>query len=93
MPARSAISPTGVSGADMFVVCIFAWALLGFGNVYYGVAQRARDVLIENLKDKRSIVLTRPMIYHAEVQHGVADMVLEVDIQDAGAAPAPASTA
>src|SRR5574338_42760 len=73
------ILPEGIAGADMFVVCIFAWALLGFGNVYYGVAQRARDVLIENLKDKRSIVLTRPMIYHAEVQHGVADMVLELE--------------
>ncbi|MGE5815339.1 MAG: acyl-CoA dehydrogenase family protein [Acidobacteriota bacterium] len=73
------VIPEGVGGADMFVVCIFAWALLGFGNVYYGVAQRARDVLLENLKDKRSIVLTRPMIYHAEVQHGVADMVLELE--------------
>jgi alkylation response protein AidB-like acyl-CoA dehydrogenase len=73
------VLPEGVTGADMFVVCIFAWALLGFGNVYYGVAQRARDLVLEALKDKRSIVLTRPMIYHAEVQHGVAEMVLELE--------------
>jgi alkylation response protein AidB-like acyl-CoA dehydrogenase len=73
------VLPEGVSGADLFVVHIFAWALLGFGNIYYAVATRARDLLLESLKDKRSILLTRPMIYHAEVQHGVADMVLELE--------------
>ena len=29
---------------DAFVLAIFAWALLGFGNVYYGIAQRACDL-------------------------------------------------
>ncbi len=73
------VIPPGVAGADLFVVCVFAWALLGFGNVYYGVAQRARDLLLEALKDKKSINLTRPMVYHAEVQHGIAEMILELE--------------
>jgi len=32
--------PTGFAGIDPFVLGIFAWALIGFGNVYYGQAQR-----------------------------------------------------
>lgn len=73
------VLPEGFAGADAFVVNIFAWALIGFGNVYYGLAMRARDLLLEALKGKRSVVLTRPMTYHAEVQHGVAEMVLELE--------------
>ncbi len=73
------VLPAGFGGADMFIVCVFAWALIGFGNVYYAVAQRARDLLLEGLKDKKSICLTRPMIYHAEIQHGIAEMVLELE--------------
>ena len=33
------ILPAG--GADLFVLAVFAWALLGFGNIYYGMSQRA----------------------------------------------------
>jgi len=28
-------------GADVFIVAVFAWALLGFGNIYCGMARRA----------------------------------------------------
>ena len=35
------ILPAGA--ADNFIVAMFVWALLGFGNIYYGVAQRAMD--------------------------------------------------
>lgn len=69
----------GAAGLDLFVLSIFAWALLGFGNVYYGLAQRALDITVESLKNKTSIALSRPMIYHAEMQHGVAEMVLELE--------------
>ena len=31
--------PTGT--ADPFILSIFAWGLLGLGNIYYGIAQRA----------------------------------------------------
>ena len=67
----------GAAGIDLFVIGIFAWALLGFANIYYGIAQRMLDLTIESLKTKTSIGLTRPMIYHPEVQHDVAEMVME----------------
>lgn len=61
---------------DPFVLALFAWALLGFASVYCGVAQRAVDIAIPSLKNKTSLGLTRPMAYHPEVQHAVAQMVL-----------------
>ncbi len=69
----------GAAGVDLFVLGIFAWALLGFANVYYGMAQRALDFTIPNLKTKTSVAMSRPMAYHAEVQHSVADMVIEME--------------
>jgi Acyl-CoA dehydrogenases len=69
----------GAAGMDQFVLGIFAWALLGFGNIYYGMARRALDLTVETVKKKTSIGLSRPMSYHAEVQHGVAEMVLELE--------------
>ena len=69
----------GAAGIDLFVLGIFAWALLGFGNVYYGLARRVLDDTIASLKTKTSIALTRPMIYHPEVQHQIAEMVMELE--------------
>jgi len=63
----------------MFVLSVFAWALLGFGNVYYGLAQRALDQTINSVKTKSSMALSRSMAYHPEVQHVIADMVLELE--------------
>ena len=62
-----------------FVLGLFAWALLGFGNIYYGLARRALDLTIESAKSKRSIALSRPMAYHAELQHRVAEMGLALE--------------
>jgi len=73
------VVPAGAAGVDMFVLGIFAWALLNFGNVYYGLALRVRDIIVEHLKTKSSIGLTRSMAYHAEVQHGIAEMVIELE--------------
>jgi alkylation response protein AidB-like acyl-CoA dehydrogenase len=73
------IVPAGAAGADAFVIWFFTWALVGFGNVYYGLALRVREVLIEQLRTKTSIALTRPMIYHPEVQHGVAEMTMDIE--------------
>lgn len=73
------IVPAGAAGVDPFVLGIFAWALLNFGNVYYGLALRVRDLVIEAAKSKKSIGLSRPMAYHAEVQHGVAEIVMELE--------------
>ena len=72
------VVPAGPAGLDLFVLSIFAWGLLPFGNVYYGLAQRARDLTIAMLQDKTSVAMTRGMIHHPEVQHGVAEMVMEL---------------
>jgi alkylation response protein AidB-like acyl-CoA dehydrogenase len=69
----------GAAGIDLFVIGIFAWALLGFANVYYGIAQRMLEQTIASLKTKTSIGLTRPMIYHPEIQHEIAEMVMEME--------------
>lgn len=61
---------------DPFILALFAWALLGFGAVYYGLAKRAMDITLPVLKSKTSLAVTRSMAYHPEVQHSVAEMAL-----------------
>jgi alkylation response protein AidB-like acyl-CoA dehydrogenase len=73
------VVPAGVAGVDMFILGFFTWGLTGFANVYYAIGLRARDVVVEQLKTKTSIGLTRPMTYHPEIQHGVAEMSLELE--------------
>lgn len=73
------VVPAGAAGIDPFVLSIFAWALLGFGNVYYGLAQRALDQTIRAVKSKGALALTRSMAYHPEIQHAIADMVIELE--------------
>jgi len=73
------VVPAGAAGADMFVISFFTWALVNFANIYYAIGLRAREVLIEQLKTKTSIALTRPMIYHPEVQHGVAEISMDLE--------------
>jgi alkylation response protein AidB-like acyl-CoA dehydrogenase len=74
------VVPTGFAGADLFILAIFAWALTGFANVYYGLARHVLDLTVDNLKTKTSIAISRgSLIYHPEVQHAVADMVIEAE--------------
>jgi alkylation response protein AidB-like acyl-CoA dehydrogenase len=73
------VVPAGAAGVDLFVLSIFAWALAGFANIYYGLARRALDLTIENVKKKTSVGLSRSMAYHPGVQHGIADMVIELE--------------
>jgi alkylation response protein AidB-like acyl-CoA dehydrogenase len=73
------VVPAGAAGIDAFVLGLFAWALLGFGNIYYGLARRALDLTLQTVKSKRSIAVTRTMAYHAEVQHRVAEMGLALE--------------
>jgi alkylation response protein AidB-like acyl-CoA dehydrogenase len=70
---------TGAAGIDLFILAIFGWAMPMFGNIYYAIAQRAFDWTIENVKKKTSLAMSRPMAYHAEVQHAIADMALELE--------------
>jgi alkylation response protein AidB-like acyl-CoA dehydrogenase len=73
------VVPAGAQGLDPFVLGIFAWALMGFGNVYYGLARRALDQCINAVKNKGSLALTRSMAYHPEIQHAIAEMVIELE--------------
>jgi alkylation response protein AidB-like acyl-CoA dehydrogenase len=73
------VVPAGAAGVDLFVLSIFAWALIGFGNIYYGLARRVFDLTTERLKKKSSLALTRSMAYHPGIQNAVADMALELE--------------
>jgi alkylation response protein AidB-like acyl-CoA dehydrogenase len=73
------IVPAGGAGIDTFVLSMFAWALMGFANVYYGLAKRALDRSIAAVKSKSSLALSRSMAYHPEIQHAVAQMVIELE--------------
>jgi alkylation response protein AidB-like acyl-CoA dehydrogenase len=74
------VLPAGNKGADHFILAMFAWALMGFANVYYGLARRAYDITLEGAKKRSSIGLTRPsMAYHPAVQRGIAQMVMELE--------------
>jgi len=74
------VIPAGVAGVDQFIIGFFTWGLTGFANVYYGLALRVRDLIVEQLKTKTSIALTRPMIYHPEVQHGIAEITMDLEV-------------
>ena len=70
----------GFAGADGFVLTLFGWAEPSFANIYVGLAERARDLAIERVKRKTSVAdMTRSMAYHPEVQHTIADLVIEVE--------------
>lgn len=73
------VVPAGAAGIDPFILSILMWALVGFGNIYFGMAQRALDMTLDQVKKKRSMALSRSMAYHPEVQHGVAEMGLELE--------------
>jgi alkylation response protein AidB-like acyl-CoA dehydrogenase len=71
------IVPAG--GADAFVLGVFAWALLGFGNVYCALAQKAIDTVVPGLKAKSSLAVSRSMAYHPGIQQSVAEMRMTLD--------------
>jgi len=73
------VIPPGAAGMDHFVGAVFAWALLGFGNIYYGMARRALDLTVEGVKKKKAIAVTRTMAYHPEVQHRIAEMGIAIE--------------
>lgn len=75
----SRVVAAGAAGLDAFVLGIFAWALVAFGNIYFGLARRVFDLTIERVKSKTSLGLSRSMAYHPEIQHAVAQMALELE--------------
>src|SRR5579862_2725833 len=73
------VVPAGGAGIDPFVLSVFAWALLGFANIYYGLAKRALDKSIAAVKSKTALALSRSMAYHPEIQHAIAEMAIELE--------------
>jgi alkylation response protein AidB-like acyl-CoA dehydrogenase len=74
------VRPPGFAGADAFILTMFAWAEPLFANIYLGIAERARDLVIARVKQKTSVAgMTRSMAYHPEVQHRIAEIVLEIE--------------
>ena len=73
------VVPAGAAGLDAFVLGTLAWALIGFANVYYALAQRALDLTVAAVQTKTSIALSRPMAYHPGVQHRIAEMALALE--------------
>jgi alkylation response protein AidB-like acyl-CoA dehydrogenase len=71
------VVPAGA--VDLFVLGIFANALLMFGSIYYGIALRARDLAVASAKKRTSIGLSRSMAYHPEIQHLFSEMSLEIE--------------
>jgi alkylation response protein AidB-like acyl-CoA dehydrogenase len=69
----------GAAGVDPFVLGVFAWALLGFGNIYYGMARRALDLVVASVGEKRSLGVSRSMAHHPGVQHAIGEMVIELE--------------
>jgi len=70
---------TGAAGVDYCILGIFVWALTGFANVYYSIAQRALDLTVENLKSRSSITVTSSLAHHPGFQQCIADMVMELE--------------
>lgn len=77
------VCPTGFAGAGPFQLAVFAWSLVGFSNVYLGVAERAHDLAVESVGQRTSIAMTRSMAHHPEVQHQVAEMRIALETVDA----------
>jgi alkylation response protein AidB-like acyl-CoA dehydrogenase len=71
------IVPAGA--LDPFILGMFAWPLIGFANIYCGVARRAIDLAVAGIKSKTALALSRSMAYHPEIQHAVAEMALAFD--------------
>jgi alkylation response protein AidB-like acyl-CoA dehydrogenase len=79
VPDRYIARRVPAGAMDPFIGAVFAWALLNFGNIYYAIALRARDLAVNSARKKTSLGVSRSMAYHPEVQHQVAEMTLAID--------------
>jgi alkylation response protein AidB-like acyl-CoA dehydrogenase len=68
---------------DLFSLSMFANTQPVFGAIYLGIADRALDLAVQSARSRTSLVLTRSMAYHPEVQHRIARMVLAIDAASA----------
>jgi alkylation response protein AidB-like acyl-CoA dehydrogenase len=80
----SRVLPAGLAGADLFVLSLFAWALLNFGAIYTGLARRAFDLAVAGARNKTSVAMGgRAMAYNPMIQHAVAEMAVELERMEA----------
>jgi alkylation response protein AidB-like acyl-CoA dehydrogenase len=79
VPDRYVMRVLPAGTLDPFLLCLFGDTQPVFGAIYLGIADRALDLAIESAKKRTSLALTRPMAYHPEVQHRVAQMVLALE--------------
>ncbi len=71
------VLPPDWAGADLYVLSIFAWALINFGNIYAGCAQRAFDLAVNSATKKTSVAMNgQTMAHNPMVQHAVAEMAM-----------------
>lgn len=73
------VVPAGAAGVEPFILGFFTWGLVGFANVYYGLALRARDLIVAHVQSKTSLAMTRSMAYHPEIQHGIAEISIALE--------------
>ena len=71
------VVPAGAG--DLFVLAIFAWAEPTFAAVYDAIGRRALALAVDGVKKRTSLAVSRSMAYHPEVQHGIAEMGLELE--------------
>jgi alkylation response protein AidB-like acyl-CoA dehydrogenase len=69
--------------ADLYILTLFAVALTGISSVYLGIAHRAMELAVKNVKNRTSLALSRSMAYHPEVQHNIAEMAMRIEAMDA----------
>jgi alkylation response protein AidB-like acyl-CoA dehydrogenase len=73
------VGKPGFAGSDQFILTLFGWFQPLFGNIYVGLAERARDIAIDRVKKKTSVALNRSMAFHPEVQHTIAEIFMEIE--------------
>ena len=73
------VVPPGAAGVDVFVLSIFAWGLLGFANVYYGLGRRVLEITVESLKKRQALAVSGSMAHHPAMQWGIAEMAMELE--------------
>jgi alkylation response protein AidB-like acyl-CoA dehydrogenase len=74
------VLPPDWAGADLFVLNIFAWALVNFANIYAGCAQRAFDLTVKSATKKTSVAFAgKTMAHNPMIQHIVAEMAITLE--------------
>ncbi|MBV9174326.1 MAG: acyl-CoA/acyl-ACP dehydrogenase [Chloroflexi bacterium] len=79
VPDRYIARVVPAGALDPYVGAVFAWALLNFGAIYCGLAERARDVAITSALKRKALAVSRSLAYHPEIQHLFAEMQLDLE--------------